>query len=139
MVNKVILLGRVGKDPEVRHLDNDLTVARFPLATDEWYRNKEGEKVTQTEWHNIVLWRQLAELAEKWVTKGKLLYIEGKIRTRSWEKDGVKHYSVDIEGDVMRFAGNPSENPSSAVVTPASAPNVETTPLPVATGDDLPF
>lgn len=146
MVNKVILLGRVGKDPEVRHLDNNLVVARFPLATDEFYRNKNGERATRTEWHNIVMWRQLAETVEKYVTKGQLLYLEGKIRTQSWEKDGVKHYTVEIDADTMRFISSPrSEGQSTnapaqpAQATPeVSLPPIETTNLESAP-DDLPF
>lgn len=87
-LNKVQLIGRTGKDPEVRHLDSGVTVASFSLATSENYTNKQGEKVEQTEWHNIVAWGKLAEIIEKWVTKGQLLYIEGKLKTRKWEKDG---------------------------------------------------
>ena len=90
-VNKVILVGHVGKDPEIRHLDSGVAVANFSLATSENYIAKNGDKVSTTEWHNIVLWRGLAEVAEKYVTKGRQLYIEGRIRTRSWDdKDGNK-------------------------------------------------
>ena len=81
-VNKVILIGNLGKDPEVRYLDSGVAVANFSLATTENYKNKEGERVSQTEWHNIVLWRGLAEVAEKWLKKGSSVYIEGKIRNR---------------------------------------------------------
>ena len=143
MVNKVILVGRAGKDPEVRHLDNNLTVARFSLATDESFRNKNGERATHTEWHNIVMWRQLAETAEKYVNKGHLLYIEGRIRNRSWEKDGVKHYSVEIEADVMRFISSPRtegkpDTSEQSATQETSLPPIETTDLePVQ--DDLPF
>jgi single-strand DNA-binding protein len=104
MVNKVILIGNVGKDPEVRYIDNDVPVAHFPLATSETYRSKDGEKVTQTEWHNIVLWRGLAKVAENYVKKGHALYIEGKIRTRSYEdRDGVKKYITEIVADNMQM------------------------------------
>lgn len=106
-VNKVILVGNVGKDPEVRHLDAGVAVANFPLATSETYTAKNGEKVTTTEWHNIVLWRGLAEVAEKYVTKGKQLYIEGRIRTRSYDDpNGVKKYITEIYGDTMQMLGN---------------------------------
>lgn len=106
-VNKVILVGNVGKDPEVRHLDAGVAVANFPLATSETYTAKNGEKVTTTEWHNIVLWRGLAEVAEKYVTKGRQLYIEGRIRTRSYEdQNGVKKYVTEIYGDTMQLLGN---------------------------------
>ena len=117
-VNKVILVGNVGKDPESRHLDSGVSVASFPLATSESYTAKNGEKVTTTEWHNIVLWRGLADVAEKYVTKGRQLYIEGRIRTRSYDdKDGNKRYTTEIYGDVMQMLGSkgdyqPSDNPS---------------------------
>ena len=106
-VNKVILVGNVGKDPEVRHLDSGVAVANFPLATSESYVAKNGDKVTTTEWHNIVLWRGLADVAEKYVTKGRQLYIEGRIRTRSYDdKDGNKRYVTEIYGDVMQMLGS---------------------------------
>ena len=105
-VNKVILVGNVGKDPEIRHLDSGVAVANFPLATSESYTAKNGERVTTTEWHNIVLWRGLAEVAEKYVTKGRQLYIEGRIRTRSYDdKDGNKRYITEIYGDNMQMLG----------------------------------
>ena len=106
-VNKVILVGNLGKDPEVRYLDNGVAVANFSLATTENYKNKEGERVSQTEWHNIVLWRGLAEVAEKWLNKGSSVYIEGKIRTRKWEdKEGVTRYSTEILADNMTMLGS---------------------------------
>lgn len=91
MVNKVILIGNVGADPEVRYLEGGVAVANLRLATTERYKNKNGENIDQTEWHNIVLWRGLAEIVEKYVKKGMRLYIEGRIRTRSWDdQNGVK-------------------------------------------------
>ena len=100
MVNKVILIGNVGADPDVKYLEGGVAVARFSLATSEVYNNKNGERVTQTEWHNIVLWRNLAQIAEKYVRKGMMLYIEGRIRTRSWDdQNGVKRYTTEIYGD----------------------------------------
>ncbi len=103
-VNKVILIGNVGKDPEIRHLDSGVAVANFPLATSESYIAKNGERVSTTEWHNIVLWRGLADVAEKYVKKGMQLYIEGRIRSRSYDdKDGNKRYITEIYGDVMRM------------------------------------
>ena len=99
-VNKVTLIGNLGKDPEVRYLEDGTGIAKFPLATTDSYKNKSGEKVDQTEWHNIVLWRGLAEVAEKYLTKGKTIYLEGKIKTRSWEdKEGHKKYITEIYGD----------------------------------------
>ena len=91
--NKVILIGNVGKDPEVRHLETGIAVATFTLATTERYRNKAGELQDQTEWHNIVCWRNLAELSEKYIKKGGQIFVEGKIRTRSWtDQTGAKRY-----------------------------------------------
>ena len=105
-VNKVILVGRLGKDPEVRHLENGATVANFSMATSETYKDRQtGEKREQTEWHNVVLWRGLAEVAEKYVKKGDMIYIEGKLRTRSWEKDGVTRYTTEVVGDNMTMLG----------------------------------
>ena len=105
-VNKVILVGNVGKDPETRYLEGGTAVCSFPLATSETYRNRDGEKVTNTEWHNVVLWRGLAEVAEKYVRKGSQLFIEGRIRTRSWDdREGNKRYTTEIVGDNMQMLG----------------------------------
>ncbi len=109
-INKVILVGNVGKDPEIRYLEGGTAVCSFPLATSESYRNRDGEKVTNTEWHNIVLWRGLAEIAEKYVKKGSQLYIEGRIRTRSWDdKEGNKRYTTEIIADNMQMLGRKSD------------------------------
>ena len=128
-VNKVILIGNLGKDPEVRYLDNGVAVANFSLATTENYKNKEGERVSQTEWHNIVLWRGLAEVAEKWLKKGSSVYVEGKIRTRKWEdKDGNTRYSTEILGDNMTMLGGKPSSEIPVEVAPATDKK-----------DDLPF
>lgn len=95
-VNKVILVGNVGKDPEVQYVREDVPVARFTLATSESYRDKNGERQTTTEWHNLVVWRGLAKVVEQYVKKGSQLYIEGKITNRSYEKDGVTKYFTEI-------------------------------------------
>jgi single-strand DNA-binding protein len=101
-VNKVILIGRLGKDPEVRNLDNGAVVANFSIATSESYKDRTtGEKKEVTEWHNIVLWRGLAEIAQKYLHKGDQVFIEGKLRTRSWEKDGVTRYTTEVVADNM--------------------------------------
>ena len=101
-INKVILVGNVGKDPVVRYFDKGVAKASFPLATSETYTNQQGETITSTEWHNIVLWRALAEVAEKTVKKGSQLYIVGKIKTRSYvDKDGNNKYITEILGDTM--------------------------------------
>jgi len=134
-VNKVILVGNLGKDPEVRSLESGTKVASFSLATTESYKNKEGQKVEQTEWHNIVMWRGLAEVAEKYLRKGGQIYLEGKIRTRTWDdKEGNKRYTTEIIADTFTMLGSKRED------TPQSTNVSEPTP-PVAPGpdDDLPF
>lgn len=142
MVNKVILLGRAGKDPEVRHMDNNMTVARFPLATSEYW-TKDGNRTEHTEWHNIVMWRGLAEIAEKYVRKGSQLYIEGRLRSRSYDdKDGVKRYVTEILADTMNLVGSRPEgqsaSPAVSPTTGVSIPPIETTDLD-SVPDDLPF
>lgn len=108
-VNKVILIGNLGKDPEVRYLDNGVAVANISLATTENYKNKEGEKVSQTEWHDVVLWRGLAEVAEKYLKKGASVYIEGKIRTSKWvDKDDNNRYKTEIMADKMNMLSKSS-------------------------------
>ena len=137
-VNKVILIGNLGKDPEVRYLDSGVAVANFSLATTESYKNKEGERVSQTEWHNVVLWRGLAEIAEKYLKKGNSVYIEGKIRNRKWEdKDGNTRYTTEILADNMTMlgkkdAGSSETSESTTTTTEESIPQEEK-------GDDLPF
>ena len=143
-VNKVILVGNLGKDPEMRHIDGNISVAKFPLATSEVYKNKDGQRVTQTEWHNVVLWRQLAETAEKKKKKGSLVYIEGKLRTRNWDdKDGNKKYITEVIGDSMTLLGRKTDengNPSTGTTDKTS-----TTEHPASDAshselnDDLPF
>ena len=113
-VNKVILVGNLGKDPEVRHLEGDKVIAKFPLATSESYKDKSGNRVEQTEWHNIVVWKGLADIAEKYLKKGTTIYLEGKIRTRNYEKDGVKHYTTEIVGDSFTILSKRENNSSSA-------------------------
>lgn len=113
-INKVILIGNVGKDPEIRHFENGTPKCTFSLATTETYTNKSGEKISNTEWHNIVIWRGLAEIAQKYVKKGTLLYIEGKIQSRSYDdKDGVKRYITEIITDSMKLLGRRPEDGSS--------------------------
>ena len=108
-VNKVILVGHLGKDPEIRHLDGNVSVASFPLATSESY-NKDGKRIEQTEWHNIVMWRGLADVAAKYLQKGKLVYIEGKLRTRSFEdKEGHKKYSTEIVAENFTLLGRKTD------------------------------
>jgi single-strand DNA-binding protein len=135
-VNKVILIGNLGKDPEVRYLDSGVAVANFSLATTENYKNKEGERVSQTEWQKIVLRRGLAEVAEKWLKKGSSVYIEGKIRNRKWEdKEGNTRYTTEILGDNMTMLGKKEDSSAEKTKT---TPEQESIPQ-EEKGDDLPF
>jgi single-strand DNA-binding protein len=131
-VNKVILVGNLGKDPEIRHLEGGTAVAKFPLATSESYKDKSGQKIEQTEWHNVVVWRGLAEVAEKYLKKGMTIYLEGKLRTRSWDdKEGKKNYTTEIVGDTFTILSKRENNPSSSTNDDNISEN--------KTGDDLPF
>lgn len=123
-VNKVILIGNLGKDPEVRHLESGSIVASFPLATSESYKNKSGERVDSTEWHNVALWKGQAEIAEKYLKKGSQIYLEGKLRTRSWEKDGITRYTTEIIGDKMTMLGSRQEASESGAA-PKETPYVQ--------------
>ena len=105
-VNKVILIGHIGKDPEVRHLDSGVAVASFSLATNESYTDKSGNKQTLTEWHNVVIWGKLAEVMEKYGKKGQLIYVEGKLKADSYEKNGEKRYSTKVICSEFRFLGS---------------------------------
>lgn len=133
-VNKVILLGNLGKDPEVRYLDNGVAVANFSLATTENYKNKQGERVSQTEWHNVVFWRGLAEVAEKYLKKGDSIYLEGKIRTRKWEdKEGNTRYSTGVLADNMTMLGKKNSQVSDSQELTSNEKSVSNDE------DDLPF
>tara|TARA_B100000035_G_C20827037_1_gene476935 strand:+ start:40 stop:423 length:384 start_codon:yes stop_codon:yes gene_type:complete len=113
-INKVILIGNLGKDPEVRYLDSGVAVANLSLATSENYKNKDGERVTQTEWHDIVLWRGLAEVAEKYLKKGSSIYVEGKLRTNKWvDKDENTRYKTEILADKLTMLGKSNSQESS--------------------------
>jgi single-strand DNA-binding protein len=112
MINKIILVGNVGKDPEVRTVGTD-KVANFSLATTETYKNKDGEKVKNTQWHNIVAWKHLAELCEKYITKGKQLYIEGSVNYRSYEKGGETKYITEVKATSIQMLGSKSDSGQS--------------------------
>jgi len=132
-VNKVILVGNLGKDPEIRHLEGGTANARFPIATTESYKDKNGNRTEQTEWHNIVVWRGLAEIAEKYLKKGMTIYLEGKLRTRSWDdKDGNKRYTTEIVSDTFTILSR-KENSSASGNEENNGPSLP------KTGDDLPF
>lgn len=113
-VNKVILVGNIGKEPDIQFLEGNIAVAKFPLATTESFKDKRGQQVSQTEWHNVVLWRGLAELAQKFLHKGSLVYIEGRLKTRHWEdKDHNKKVITEVIADnlIMLDKKGESENP----------------------------
>ena len=147
-VNKVILVGNLGKDPEVRHLESGVMVANFPLATTESYKDRNtGERRQVTEWHNVVLWRGLAEVTERFLKKGNQVYVEGKLRTRSWtDQEGNTRYTTEVIADNMTMlGGRPAEAAASAVPAASTAtseekaavsPNVTTVS---DDSDDLPF
>lgn len=131
-INKVTLIGRVGKDPECRRLENGTAVAKFSLATTESYKDKDGNKNETTDWHNIVIWRQLAEIAEKYVKKGMLLYIEGKITYREYtDKDNVKKHFTEIVANEFKMLesrkdGDSGYSPAASQNAPQNAPNAAT-------------
>lgn len=146
-VNKVILIGNVGKDPEIRHLDSGVAVANFTLATSESYNAKNGERVTNTEWHNIVMWRGLADVVEKYVKKGSRLFIEGKITSRQYEKDGQTKYFTEIVANNMVMLDSKGSTGNSGnggnantTTTTEPKPTAEKPTSDDAGGeDDLPF
>ena len=140
MINKVILVGNVGLDPEVRTLESGVKVARVRLATTERIFNRQTNETTEhTEWHTITLWRGLAEVVDKFVRKGSQLYIEGRLRSREWERDGQKHYATEIVADDMKLLGRRSDNGAqegyqqsapSSYGQPAPQPYHQTQPTP---------
>jgi single-strand DNA-binding protein len=128
MLNKATIIGRLGKDPEIKTINNQ-TVANFSLATTESWKNKDGEKQESTEWHNCDAWGKIAEIIEKYVKKGDLIYVEGSIKTQSWDKDGEKRYSTGISVKEMKMLGSKSSSTSQTQPEP-SQPDSE---------GDLPF
>lgn len=127
-VNKVILIGNLGKDPEVRHLENGTVVASFPLATSEVYTDRStGEKKELTDWHNIVVWRGLAEVVEKYVRKGTKLYVEGKLKNRSWQdKEGNTRYTTEVVADEITMLSRSDQ----AAPSTGTSPNYSSTGTP---------
>ena len=134
MINKVILVGNLGKDPEVRHLENGTAVATFSVATNESYKDKSGEWQTMTEWHNVVVWRYLAEKAERSLKKGGLVYIEGKLTTRKWQdSEGKDRYITEVVGRTLQSLER-KEGGGSSTPFPTEAP-AEINPSQKATSD----
>ncbi|MGA2475100.1 MAG: single-stranded DNA-binding protein [Terriglobia bacterium] len=149
-VNKVILIGRLGKDPEVKYTPSGAPVAKFSLATDEVFKDRSGEQQKRTEWHNIVAWNKLAEICGEYLTKGKLVYIEGSIRSRQWEDQaGNKRTAYDIVAGRMQMLGSKADSDRAAAAA-AAAPSAERPPVekppaseppaePEITDEDVPF
>ena len=141
-VNRVMLIGNLGKDPDVQFLEGNIGVAKFPLATTETFKDRSGKLVSQTEWHTVVLWRGLAELAQKYLHKGSLVYIEGRLRTRSWEdKEGNRKFATEVVGDNLIMLDKRTEAGPPSI--PADHGNIEgmgnsETPPPDS-GGELPF
>lgn len=134
-VNKVILIGNLGKDPEVRHLENGKAVVNFSIATSESYKNKAGERVTNTEWHNVVLWTPLAEIAEKYLKKGNQVYIEGKLTSRSYQdKEGVTKYITEVVGRQLTLLGRNNSNSNAGSENTHQSQEGQSEEV-----DDLPF
>ncbi len=138
-INKVILVGNLGRDPELRYTQGGTAVANLSIATSETWNNKDGQKQERTEWHRVVLWDKLAEIAQKFLTKGRQVYLEGRLQTRAWQdKDGNKRYTTEIRGDQLVMLGGKGEQPQAQtnISPPASQPELE--PF-QATDDDVPF
>lgn len=113
-VNKVILVGNLGRDPEVRYMPNGEAVANFSIATTDSWKDKSGVKQEKTEWHNIVMYRRLAEIAGEYLKKGRPVYVEGRLQTRKWEKDGVTRYTTEIVADQMQMLGSGRDGGSAS-------------------------
>lgn len=133
-VNKVILIGNLGSDPELRYTASGTAVAKFSVATTESYNDKDGNRQEQTEWHRIVVWRKLAEICGQYLSKGKQVYIEGRLRTTSYEKDGIKRYTTEIEAREMLMLGGAGDRSSSREFEPPFPPPEGDVPE-----DDIPF
>lgn len=139
-INKAILIGRLGSDPEIRYTPSGVAVANFNIATSEEWKDKDtGEKKERTEWHRIVAWRRLGELCGEYLSKGRQVYIEGKIQTRAWEdRDGNKRYTTEIVASDVQFLGG-REAAGNARPAAAAASDFQGSPVPEPPDDDIPF
>ena len=132
-VNRVMLIGNLGKDPDMQFLEGNIGVAKFTLATTETYKDKNGKLISHTEWHTVVLWRALAELAQKYLHKGSLVYIEGRLKTRSWEdKDGNQKFATEVVGDKLimldkKMDGSQAQQAPEGLEVSNSEPDIPTT------------
>ena len=139
-----MLIGNLGRDPDVQHLEGNIAVAKFPLATTETFKDRAGKLISQTEWHTVVLWRGLAELAQKYLHKGSLVYIEGRLRTRSWEdKEGNKKFATEVVGDNLIMLDKRSDGNHSSHVSSTQGDEGYSADIPPVGGgepsQDLPF
>ena len=139
-VNRVMLIGNLGKDPHIDFLEGNIGVAKFPLATTETYKDRTGKLISQTEWHTVVLWRGLAELAQKYLHKGSLIYVEGRLRTRSWEdKEGNKKFATEVVGDNLIMLEKRGDAHGNHGATDAIEGFGDDVPPIVDPGENLPF
>jgi len=140
-----MLIGNLGKDPDMQYLEGNIGVAKFPLATTETFKDRSGKLVSQTEWHTVVLWRGLAELAQKYLHKGSLVYIEGRLRTRSWEdKEGNRKFATEVVGDNLimldkRTDGGMSSSSGMPAQNDAGIEGIPGTDLPIGDPGDVPI
>ncbi len=134
-VNRVVLIGNLGRDPDVQYLEGNIAVAKFPLATTESYKDKEGQTVSQTEWHTVVLWRGLAELAQRYLHKGSLVFIEGKLKNRNWEDaQKIRRFSTEIVADNLVMLDRKKEGDYSGQNHSNTNHTQSENPLPTSSG-----
>ncbi len=139
-INKVIIVGRLGRDPEVRYTQDGTAVANFSVATsDEWRDKETGERRERVEWHRVVAWRRLGEICGQYLSKGRLVYVEGKLQTRSWEQDGVTRYMTEIQASDVQFLGGRDDSQDGPAQRPAGPDSVPEPPIPDSQDDDIPF
>ena len=139
-VNRVMLIGNLGKDPDLQVLDGNIGVAKFPLATTETYKDRNGKLVSQTEWHTVVLWRGLADLAQKYLHKGSLIYVEGRLRTRSWEdKEGNKKFATEVVGDNLIMLDKRAEGHNTHNSDNTDGFNGDDVPPMMDSGENMPY
>ncbi|HZH65452.1 MAG TPA: single-stranded DNA-binding protein [Flavisolibacter sp.] len=145
-VNRVTLIGNLGKDPDIQHLEGNIGVAKFPLATTETFKDRTGKLISQTEWHTVVLWRGLAELAQKYLHKGSLVYIEGRLRTRSWDdKEGSRKFATEVVGDNLIMLDKRTDGGGGGHSSPpgpqadGGAEGYTTPDTPIGDPGDLPY
>ncbi|MBI3755995.1 MAG: single-stranded DNA-binding protein [Deltaproteobacteria bacterium] len=136
-LNKVMLIGNLGKDPEIKYTPEGVAIAKFSIATSEQWKDKDGQKQEKTEWHNIVAFRKLAEICGEYLAKGKQIYIEGRIQTRSWDdKDGNKKYMTEIVADRMQMLGRAGETAKGSA---GPSPDAGSVSEPTVIEEDVPF